>query len=223
MKVLGVIIAGGKSSRMGQDKALMVWRGKALIAHVAERLAPQVDALVVNANGEESTLLPSGEGGAQRRMRALSEIQSTTLEARKDPHPPFGHLPPTGEGQGNVVVIPDLRSIGTPLAGLHAALTYAGENGFDAVLTAPCDAPLLPPDLRARLEGAGAAIAASAGQAHYLTGFWPVGLLGLFEDGQLRRVMDFAGAAKARVVEWEVGAHDPFANINTPEDFAALS
>jgi len=52
MKVLGVIIAGGKSSRMGQEKALMAWQGKPLIAHVVERLVPQVEALAINANGD---------------------------------------------------------------------------------------------------------------------------------------------------------------------------
>jgi len=120
-------------------------------------------------------------------------------------------------------MVPDLLSIGTPLAGLHAALTFASQNNFDAVLSAPCDAPLLPEDLRLRLQGDGPAIAISAGQAHYLTGFWPVALLGLFDEGQLRRVMDFAALAKARTVEWPGHPIDPFANINTPEDFAWLS
>jgi molybdopterin-guanine dinucleotide biosynthesis protein A len=191
MRVLGVIIAGGKSSRMGQDKALMVWKDKPLIAHVAERLGPQVDVLVINANKNELSL-----------KAALS------LGTR---------------GSEDIIVIPDLLDIGTPLAGLQAALAHAVENGFDAVLSAPCDAPLLPENLRLRLQGQGPAIAISAGQAHYLTGFWPVALLGLFDEGQLRRVMDFAALAKVRTVEWPGHPIDPFANINTPEDFASLS
>ena len=44
---LGAIIAGGRSRRFGSDKALALLHGKPLIAHVAERLSPQVDAIVV--------------------------------------------------------------------------------------------------------------------------------------------------------------------------------
>jgi molybdopterin-guanine dinucleotide biosynthesis protein A len=51
--VLGVILAGGLSRRMGGgDKALAPLHGKPVLAHVIERLAPQVDGLVLNANGD---------------------------------------------------------------------------------------------------------------------------------------------------------------------------
>lgn len=51
--MLGVILAGGRSTRLGGgDKALMALAGRPLLAHVIERLAPQVDALVLNANGD---------------------------------------------------------------------------------------------------------------------------------------------------------------------------
>lgn len=53
MKVAGVILAGGKARRMGGgDKALLDVLGKPLLAHVVERLGPQVEALALNANGE---------------------------------------------------------------------------------------------------------------------------------------------------------------------------
>ena len=44
MKVAGCILAGGRSSRFGSDKALIEWKGKTLLAHAIERLRPQVDA-----------------------------------------------------------------------------------------------------------------------------------------------------------------------------------
>ncbi len=47
MRVLGAIIAGGRASRFGSDKALALLDGRALIDRVAEALEPQVDALVV--------------------------------------------------------------------------------------------------------------------------------------------------------------------------------
>ena len=49
--ISGVILAGGQGSRMGGiDKGLQVLRGRPMVEWVAERLAPQVDELLINAN-----------------------------------------------------------------------------------------------------------------------------------------------------------------------------
>jgi len=49
--VTGLILAGGKGSRMGGvDKGLQAFRGRRLVDHVYERLAPQVGGIVINAN-----------------------------------------------------------------------------------------------------------------------------------------------------------------------------
>lgn len=53
MTVVGVILAGGRGTRIGgADKALMGLGGEAMLAHVVRRLAPQVGALALNANGD---------------------------------------------------------------------------------------------------------------------------------------------------------------------------
>lgn len=174
MTTLGAIIAGGRSRRMGQDKLLLRLGGRRIIDHVIERLAPQVDALVINANGA----------------------------AERFP----GH-----------VVVPDLRPSASPLAGIHAVLTWAGAQGFSHVLTCSGDTPFLPPDLAARLGAHEAAIACSAGQDHYLIGRWPVAALPLLGE-EIVRVRDWAARVDAARVTW---ADDPFFNINTPEDLAA--
>ncbi|HEX4332156.1 MAG TPA: molybdenum cofactor guanylyltransferase MobA [Usitatibacter sp.] len=50
-EVTGVVLAGGQGSRMGGiDKGLQPFRGKSMAAHVIERLGPQVDELLINAN-----------------------------------------------------------------------------------------------------------------------------------------------------------------------------
>ena len=50
-RITGLILAGGKGSRMGGvDKGLQSFRGKRLVDHVYERLAPQVGGVVINAN-----------------------------------------------------------------------------------------------------------------------------------------------------------------------------
>ena len=53
MKIAGVLLAGGQSQRMGGgDKNLRMLGGKPILAHIIERAKPQVDALVLNANGD---------------------------------------------------------------------------------------------------------------------------------------------------------------------------
>jgi len=50
-QVTGLILAGGLARRMGGgDKGLRQFRGKLMVAHAIERLAPQVDTLLINAN-----------------------------------------------------------------------------------------------------------------------------------------------------------------------------
>jgi len=50
-RVTGIVLAGGRGSRMGGvDKGLQPLRGRPMAAWVLERLAPQVDEIVVNAN-----------------------------------------------------------------------------------------------------------------------------------------------------------------------------
>ncbi|HEX4943259.1 MAG TPA: molybdenum cofactor guanylyltransferase MobA [Usitatibacteraceae bacterium] len=51
IEVTGLVLAGGQGSRMGGvDKGLAPFRGRALVEHVIERLSPQVDEILVNAN-----------------------------------------------------------------------------------------------------------------------------------------------------------------------------
>ncbi len=50
-EITGVILAGGKGRRMGGlDKGLVEYQQKPLVAHVIERLEPQVGRLLINAN-----------------------------------------------------------------------------------------------------------------------------------------------------------------------------
>lgn len=60
-QVTGVILAGGQSRRMGGgDKGLLQLGAKSMLAHVIERLAPQVGAMVINANGPPQRFAPFG-------------------------------------------------------------------------------------------------------------------------------------------------------------------
>lgn len=53
MRIFGVILAGGTGRRFGgADKALLVLGGETLIARSVARLCPQVEDLVISANGD---------------------------------------------------------------------------------------------------------------------------------------------------------------------------
>lgn len=60
LKILGVVLAGGDSTRFGSDKASAMLGGKALLSHVCDRAAPQVDRLLVNRNGGVTSGVPAG-------------------------------------------------------------------------------------------------------------------------------------------------------------------
>lgn len=58
--ITGVILAGGLGRRMSADgsginKAMVPFRGRPLIAHVIERIRPQVAKLIINADPGDST------------------------------------------------------------------------------------------------------------------------------------------------------------------------
>jgi molybdopterin-guanine dinucleotide biosynthesis protein A len=59
--VTGVVLAGGQSRRMGGgDKGLLEVAGKPMLAHVIDRLAPQVGRMAINANGDPARFAALG-------------------------------------------------------------------------------------------------------------------------------------------------------------------
>ena len=54
MPVTGVILAGGRGTRMdGQDKGLLDYHGQSLVEYIVALFAPQVDELILNVNRNE--------------------------------------------------------------------------------------------------------------------------------------------------------------------------
>jgi len=56
-RFVGVVLAGGLARRMGGgDKGLIELHGRPILDHVLERLSPQVDRMIINANGDPGRL-----------------------------------------------------------------------------------------------------------------------------------------------------------------------
>jgi molybdopterin-guanine dinucleotide biosynthesis protein A len=53
MQITGIILAGGKSLRMGTDKTFIKVEGKPLLAHAVELLQPLCQKLLISSNNRE--------------------------------------------------------------------------------------------------------------------------------------------------------------------------
>lgn len=51
--ITGIVLAGGKSSRMGSDKASMMLEGKPFIRHVIDAMKPLVKEIIIVSNHED--------------------------------------------------------------------------------------------------------------------------------------------------------------------------
>jgi molybdopterin-guanine dinucleotide biosynthesis protein A len=126
-----------------------------------------------------------------------------------------------------VRVFPDrIEGFAGPLAGLHAAMAIADTPW---IVTAPCDSPLLPVDLVARLARAAhagaaqVAVARTGAQPHPVFALVQRALaddLGAFLASGRRRID--AWHAPLRVVEVDFDDAEAFANVNTPEELQRL-
>jgi len=114
-----------------------------------------------------------------------------------------------------------------PLSGVKAGLIWARELGATALAVSPCDAPLLPEDLFARLSaaaGSGAAMAETADGVQPLCAVWPVSALADLVRALAGgahpptwRTLDGIGAQRVRFPDAAA-----FANLNTRTELAAL-
>jgi molybdopterin-guanine dinucleotide biosynthesis protein A len=189
--ITGLILAGGRGSRMGGvDKGLQNHRGAPLAMHALMRLAPQVGELMINAN------------------RNLGAYESM-----------------------GVPVWPDsLADYAGPLAGFLTGLEHC-ETPYLA--TVPCDSPLFPDDLVARLARAlfeaDAEIAMVATREAGVLQVQPV--FCLMKTGLIESLVRFTQSGQRKIDKWtaqhrcvEVPFDDAqaFANANTLDELRAL-
>ncbi len=192
-EVVGCILAGGLARRMGGgDKGLIRLGGRLVLDHVLDRLRPQVSQIILNANGDPARFASCG-------------------------------LP----------VVPDsVDGFVGPLAGVLTGLEWARANTTAQwVATAATDTPFFPSDFVSRMqaavksERADMACAVSNGRNHPVFALWPVRLAddlrhALVDEG-FRKVDIWTARHKLAAVEFSAEQHDPFFNVNRPEDVEA--
>lgn len=200
--IIGVLLAGGQARRMGGgDKCLVELGGKPLLAHAIERLRPQVDILLLNANGDPARFakfgLPVVADSVEGFAGPLAGILAGMEWARA--HQPHARVP-----DASVIVSVATDTPFFPLD-LVAKLREAS-RGHDEAL----------------------AVASSGTGEHYAFGLWPTALLPdlrmALAEGR-RKAADFVHEHGAITVTFEAGrvgaeSIDPFFNINRPEDLA---
>lgn len=189
----GVILAGGRASRMGGgDKGLRRVGGLRLIDHVIARLSPQCAPLAINANGDPAR---------------LAEFALPVLADSLPDHP--------GPLAGVLAGLDWAAGLGAP-----AIVTAAADTPF---FPRDLAARLWRARGHAGLALAASADAAGKVWQHPTFGLWPVELrhdLRAALAGGLRKIVHWTDRHGAGIVEFPAAPFDPFFNINTPEDIA---
>jgi molybdenum cofactor guanylyltransferase len=203
--LVGVVLAGGEGRRMGPGllKPLRPLGGRPMVAHVVERLRPQVMDLVVVANDP----LP---GLRALKVPVISDPPDLQRAARRE-----------GRRLGPLAGI---------LAGMEWARAHHPHAGW--ILTAPTDVPFLPLDLTVRLCGLmhvpepDVLMVRHGNRLEHGLAVWSVRLAGdlrraVLEEG-VRRVEEFARRYRLAELDWPGGAA-AFLNVNTPAELTAAS
>jgi molybdenum cofactor guanylyltransferase len=191
--IVGVILAGGRAERMGGgDKCLHEIGGKAILARVIERLRPQVDALVLNANGDPARFsalgLPVLSDSIPNFAGPLAGVLAGLEWAAA--HHPQAHYIVTVPADGPFVPRDLVRHLADTLAAEDAELVTAASGAQ----TYPV-AGLWPVKLRVALQEA------------------------LSQEG-VRKVDAWTRRFRRAVATFPAEPVDPFFNANTPEQLA---
>ncbi len=202
--VAGVVLAGGLSSRMGKDKALL-------------RLPPLTTAMAAESLEE----CADGSMLARAHSLLLSLLPVCLVSCRAD-----------APRQGYECVFDAVQGVG-PTAGLQAALCRAEELGYAAVLALSCDLPFMDASTLRRLLAARSEAPVTSlvtayrerptGRVQALTAIYEVAALPYFADalaqGQ-RRLASVVPRELQNFLDYEPEESGPFFNCNTPEDMA---
>jgi len=213
---LGVVLAGGRGSRLGGAKPTAVLAGRPLISYPLAALAEAgLEAVVVAKPDTDLGGRPLARGRpGGRPLSRETGLKTTALDGTGQRSTP---------GVGDVVVLFEPEEPVHPLAGIVAALRQTGRP----LVVIGCDFPFVPPALlRALADAPEALVVPTPGDAPQpLVARWTPALLPALEaalarEEPLRRTV---AALSPRLLEGPELAPfgDParvFFNVNTPAD-----
>lgn len=191
--ILGAILAGGLSRRMGGgDKPLLMLGGRTLLDRVVERLRPQCPAgLVLNANGDPArfsgfpgVVVPDDLPGHPGPLAGILAV----LDHAAAHHGEVEHVA-TVSGDAPFLPCDLVARLSTQVR--HAPIVMAASGGHRHYTVA-----LWPVALRRDLRTA-------------------------LVEREERRVGAYLARHGAAAVEWGTEPVDPFLNLNTPADLDA--
>jgi molybdopterin-guanine dinucleotide biosynthesis protein A len=190
-EVVGAILAGGLARRMGGgDKALARVAGRPILSHVIERLAPQVDALILNANGDARRfaefalpVVPDSVAGFPGPLAGVLAALEWTLAQR-----PNARFVMTAAGDTPFVPLDLVMRLTAAATAERADLAVAASGGR----THP-------------VFGLWPVAAAPA-------------LRQAIVEEEIRKVDRFSARYRVATVAFDDATDDPFFNINAPDD-----
>ncbi|NVK20473.1 MAG: molybdenum cofactor guanylyltransferase MobA [Methylocystaceae bacterium] len=130
MDIAGVLLAGGLATRMGGgDKGLKTVQGRRIIDRVIETVQPQVDHLILNANGEVARFSDLGLDVVPDRISGHPGPMAGIL-AGMEALPDYRYMlsVPT-----DTPFLPDdlVRRLREPIDAGRAVITIAHSDGYD--------------------------------------------------------------------------------------------
>ncbi|WP_170526101.1 molybdenum cofactor guanylyltransferase MobA [Ruegeria arenilitoris] len=201
-KPLGVILAGGLATRMGGgDKGLLHLGGQTLLAHVIDRLAPQVAGLALNANGDPTRFADLGLPILPDSIAGYAGPLAGVLAGLD-----------WAAGQGADCIV--TAAADTPFfpRDLVDRLTRAAQGQTHPLVLATTPRT----GDEALKSGGGRRV-----NRHPTFGLWPVALrddLRAALTNGLRKVVLWTDRHDGREALFPADPFDPFFNVNTPED-----
>jgi molybdenum cofactor guanylyltransferase len=192
-EVVGAILAGGLARRMGGgDKALIQVGGEPILRHVIERLEPQVDAMMLNANGDPARFagfgLPVSADSVQGFPGPLAGVLAGLEWAARD----HGQARLVVTAAGDTPFLPRnlVSLLVAAMVAERADMAVAASGGRSHPVFALWPVTLAEP-LRRAIVGE-----------------------------QIRKVDRFTARYRVATAAFNDQPIDPFFNINTPDDLA---
>jgi molybdopterin-guanine dinucleotide biosynthesis protein A len=187
-----VVLAGGRARRMGGgDKPLLLLGGRTLLAHVLARIAPQVGAVAVSANGDAARFGAFGLPVLADERADFAGPLCGVLAGLRWAARGFPATTHVLSVPGDTPFLPD---------NLVVRLAAALDDRAGGIVCAESGGRLHPTVALWPVQAADRLAAAiAAGE---------------------RRVLDFARAQGLKVAAFPTDADDPLFNVNTPADLA---